>query len=79
MFGVLRESTGKIQLLCSDSPAPSSLPSVSDTLKDLPAESVVCVEGVVRARPQSERKEAQRGGDIEVWATLTHTFLQVIF
>ncbi|KAF8917784.1 tRNA synthetases class II-domain-containing protein [Mucidula mucida] len=56
-FFPLRDSTGTIQLIVD--------PLLSDSLSEVPVESVVSIQGVVQLRPPEARRQGS-GGDIDV-------------
>lgn len=64
-FVVLRDDFGTVQLVVDASGGPSAREAVS-AVAELPLESCIRVEGVVRARPEGQAKAAAASGAVEV-------------
>ncbi|KAA0151442.1 hypothetical protein FNF29_04650 [Cafeteria roenbergensis] len=64
-FVVLRDEFGTVQLVVDASGGPSAREAAS-AVAELPLESCVRVEGVVRARPEGQAKSAAASGAVEV-------------
>lgn len=65
VFGVLRDGKGRMQLLLMRDKSKEEDVKY-DTLKNLPKETVVCIEGVVQERPKNDINPAYSNGHLEV-------------
>ena len=66
---VLRDSSGQIQTIYTEenpSSSSSSSSSISQLLKSMTRESVICIRGNVRLRPKEDRNLDQATGSLEV-------------
>ena len=68
IFVDLRDYTGVVQTVFS----PEETPHAHDTARDLRNEFVICVEGVVRSRPEDTVNPELLTGDVEVVGTAVH-------
>lgn len=71
LFLVLRDESGEVQIVQDNSSLGTELNSVINTLKQLNLESVIYVNGLVRARPENMKNSSMKTGDIEV---VIHSF-----
>jgi aspartyl-tRNA synthetase len=62
IFLPLRDHSGVTQLVYRD----SSNVELKSQIQSLSAESVICVEGIVKKRPEGMSNKKQASGDIEV-------------